>query len=135
MLVAVCRSDENRSQSAKSANNWQGEELVVSFQVVLGESAEIRKVHRHGGEETNDSIQAGQRRVRGVHVRRGYMRVPCDEGTSTMCDNRSPEKESQKGWRYNDTFDQEEDAELLDGHACENRLEDPINELLLCQRE
>lgn len=52
-----------------------------------------------------------------------------------MRDDRSPKKESQEGRRYNDTLDEEEDAELLDGHACENCLKDPVDELWSGQRE
>ena len=41
----------------------------------------------------------------------------------------SPQEQSEKGRRNDDTFDQEEYAELLDGQACKNCLENPVNEL------
>ena len=52
-----------------------------------------------------------------------------DERATSVGDDCSPQEEREEGWRYYDTLDQEENPELLDGHAGEDGLEDPVQEL------
>lgn len=51
-----------------------------------------------------------------------------DERPSTVGDNRSPEEQGEKGGRYDDSLDQEQNPELLDAHASQDGLEDPVDE-------
>ena len=122
-------SNEDRRQRSQCSNDRQSEELVVALQVVLGESSKIREVDGHGGEEADDGIQACQSRVCRVHVRGCDFGIASDERAAPVGDDRSPQEESEEGWRYYDTLDQEENPELLDRHAGEDGLEDPVDEL------
>ena len=45
-----------------------------------------------------------------------------------MCHYSSPKEQSKECRRHNDSFDKEEDPELLDRHTSQYRLKDPVDE-------
>lgn len=55
--------------------------------------------------------------------------MTCHERAAAFGDDYAPEEQSEKCWRDDDTLDQEQKSEFLDGHQSQDGLEDPIDEL------
>jgi hypothetical protein len=87
-----------------------------------------RHVDCHGAEQPDNYIETSQSTVSGVHVRAGELHVSGDQRPTTMCNNCSPEEQSEKSWRHNDCLDEEENSQLLDRHTGQYGLEGPIDE-------
>lgn len=123
-----CR-DEDRSQGTQSSDDWEGEELVIPGQIVFGKSSKIGKVDGHAAEQTDDDIQGCESGIGRVHIGRSDLYMTCHERAAAFGDNHAPEEQGEKCRWYDDTLDQEQESEFLDGHQSQDGLEDPIDEL------
>jgi len=75
--------DEDRCECAQRSNDREGEELMVASELILGEPAEIGHVDGQRGEKPDDSVEAGEYGVGGVHVSGSNLHLSFDERTAT----------------------------------------------------
>jgi hypothetical protein len=116
VLVGVGTCDEDGTESSKGTDDWESEVLIVAGQTILRESRKIWKVDSHRREKSHDNIDSCKRRVRRAHIGRGHLCFPGDQRSATIGDDGTPEEKGEERGRDHDTFDEEQDAKLLDGH-------------------
>ena len=102
--------------------------MIVSSQSILRKASKVGEIDCHRAEETHNNVEASESRIGSVHVGRCHLGLASDQLPSTVGDDCRPKEQSKEGRWYDDSFDKEQDSELLDGHESQDGLKNPIDE-------
>jgi hypothetical protein len=56
------------------------------------------------------------------------MKVSCDQWSTAMGDNCRPQEQGEEGRRHDNGLEKEQNSKVLNSHAGQSRLEDPVEE-------